>query len=250
MLDNSVRFSRISGGAFDVTIGSVVQVWRQARREKRLPDPEALKEARKKVGYTNIVLDPDAKTAMLKLPGMRIDFGGIAKGYAVDQALGVLKSRGITCALVIGGGDMAVGKSPPGKAGWQIRIKNPDPKTVDKPDYLVVHDTAVSTSGDTYQFIEVSGQHYSHIISPASGMGVSDAASITVIAAEGITADALSTALSVMSVADGMKMIAAVPGASAAMVRRSPDGFQRFSSTGFPRTAHFGGLPEAKRSPN
>ncbi len=92
----------------------MVQLWRQARKSGRVPDPEALKKAGSAVGYGNVELNPDARTVWLKLPGMKLDFGGIGKGYAADQALALLRERGIACALVDGGGDLMLGVSPTG----------------------------------------------------------------------------------------------------------------------------------------
>lgn len=235
VLDASLRTSQLSGGAFDVTVGPVVQLWRQARRAGHLPDPEELKRARRTVGYTNIVLDPGAGTAMVKIPGMKIDFGGIAKGYAADQALAVLRSRGMRKALVDAGGDLAVGEAPPGQPGWKILVRNPDPAALDKPEYLLLQNTGVATSGDAFQYLEVRGRRYSHIINPADGMGLSDSASTTVIAPDGMTADALATALSVMPVADGLRLVESMKGVSAAIVHRGPTGLQRSLSKGFPK---------------
>ncbi len=237
VLENSLLISRLSGGAFDVTVGPVVQIWREARRNKRLPDPKRLSEARKAVGYENVILDKDARTAMLKLPNMRIDFGGIAKGYAADQALAVLKSLGIRSALVDGGGDIAVGAAPPGKAGWRISLVDPDPGGKSLHGNLILHDTGIATSGDAYQFLEIEGRRYSHIVNPSNGMGVSDSASVTVIAPDGMTADALATALSVMPVPDGMRLVESMPGVSAAIVSRERNRLHAYLSTRFPRPA-------------
>jgi FAD:protein FMN transferase len=246
VLDTSLRISQLSGGAFDVTVGPVVQLWRQARRGGRLPDPEELKKARRNVGYTNIVLDPGAKTALVKLPGMKIDFGGIAKGYAADQALAILRSKGIRRALVDAGGDLAVGEAPPGQPGWKILVRNPNPAALDKPEYLLLQNTGVATSGDTFQYLEVNGRRYSHIINPANGMGLSDSASTTVIAPDGMTADALATALSVMPVADGLRLVESMKGVSAAIVHRGPAGLQRSLSRGFPKLISHEGQGKAK----
>ncbi len=240
VLAASQRVSQLSGGAFDVTIGPVVQLWRTARRAKKLPDPEEIRRAMRLVGYENIVLNSDAQTAMLKLANMKIDFGGIAKGYASDQALLVLKSRGMASALVAGGGDMAIGAPPPGKSGWKILIKNPEPGAGKEPDYVTLHDVGVGTSGDTFQFLEINGKRYSHIINPASGAGLTESASATIIAPNGMIADALATAACVMPADKALKMVEASPGASAAMVRRGPQGLARFSTAGFPWTANFG----------
>jgi len=235
VLDNSLRISRLSGGAFDVTIGPLSSLWREARKLKRLPDPAAVRQARESVGYENIILDEASRTVTLVLPDMRIDLGGIAKGYAAEQALAVLKSRGFPSALVDAGGDISIGAAPPGKTGWQIAIRDPGRATHEPPGYLVLSDLAIATSGDEFQHLDLYGRRYSHIINPADGMGVTDAANVTVIARDGTTADALATALSIMPAAEGIRLIESIEGASAAIVRRAGNGFERILSLRFPR---------------
>jgi len=240
VLQNALRISKLSDGAFDVTIGPVVQVWREAKKKKQLPDTAALTKARQLVGYENVVLDSAARTVELKIPNMKIDLGGIGKGYAADQALEVLKSRGFGTALVQGGGEVVVGDSPPGKSGWKIAIRKPDPADPDAPGYLVLHHKGISTSGDAFQYLEVNGQRYSHIINPADGMGLKDSPAVTIVARNGITADALATALDIMPVTAGLKLAESIQGASAVITRKGPAGFQHFYSKGFPK------LPDEK----
>lgn len=235
VLEQAQKFSRLSGGGFDITIGPVVRLWREARRTQRLPAAAEIANARALVDYRNLELDAPARTVMLKRPGMQLDLGGIAKGYAADQALEVLQARGIRTALVALGGDIRVSGSPPGARGWKIQVENPDPDGRKPLCSVVLKDAAISTSGDTQQFLVVGGQRYSHIIQPASGMGLGAAAGTTVIARDGISADALATALSVMAAGDGLKMIESVEGASAFLIRRAANGFEYFRSRNFPR---------------
>jgi thiamine biosynthesis lipoprotein len=238
VLDKSLQVSRLSGGAFDVTVGPLVGLWRQTRRTKRLPDAAELAKAKAAVDYRNIELDPEARTVLLKRPDMKLDLGGIAKGYAAQQALELLAARGIRRALVAGGGDIAVGAPPPDRAGWRIAIDDPSPEDQAFPCTLVLHDVAISTSGDAHQFVEVGGQRYSHIINPADGMGLRDSSSTTVIAPDGAMADALATALSILPVSEGLRAIETVEGASAYLVRQTgsvPAGWRRYSSRRFPR---------------
>ncbi len=237
VLEQSLRISRLSGGAFDVTVGPVVRLWREARRSGRVPDTDALKKARAAVGYGNVELNPDARTVWLKLPGMQLDFGGIGKGYAADQALALLRERGIACALVDAGGDLTLGASPPGTPGWRIVLRNPDTARGAEPGVMFLHDVGVATSGDAFQYLEVDGRRYSHIVNPGDGMGLRGSAGVTVIAPDGTTADALATALSVMPVADGMRLVESMEGVSAAVVRRSDGVLRRTSSKRFPKAA-------------
>ena len=233
VLQNSLRFSELSGGAFDVTIGPVVQAWREARRAGKVPDPARLAEATRSTGSQNVILDSEQRTVHLLMPNMRLDFGGIAKGYAADEALRVLKSRGIRMALVDGGGDISIGSAPPGQAGWRIEVKNGVGDPGERVS-LVLHDRGVATSGDSFQFLESGGARYSHIVDPANGVALKNSHGVTVVARDAMTADALATALSVTPVDRGMSVVESVDGASAAVVTRGAKGAEWQVSPGFP----------------
>ncbi|MED5494100.1 MAG: FAD:protein FMN transferase, partial [Verrucomicrobiota bacterium] len=122
VLDAGQALATNSVGAFDVTAGAATQLWRRARRLKRMPPEYVIENARKASGYRALKLDGDAKTAELTKPGVRLDLGGIAKGYALDEALKVLHKHGLRQALVSAGGDIAAGDAPPGKPGWKIAL--------------------------------------------------------------------------------------------------------------------------------
>ncbi|HYH66826.1 MAG TPA: FAD:protein FMN transferase, partial [Urbifossiella sp.] len=156
------ELSRVSDGAFDVTIGPVVQLWRHARRTQELPDKDELAAAMRKVGWRNVELDPAKKTVRLLVPGMLLDLGGIAKGYAADEALKLLRSRGIMRAAVGAAGDLAVGDPPPGKEHWVVAIQSLDDPNATA-GYVKLRNAAVSTAGDTYRVVEIDGKRYSHI---------------------------------------------------------------------------------------
>jgi thiamine biosynthesis lipoprotein len=245
VLAQAQQISQLSGGAFDVTVGPLVELWREVRRTKRLPEAAELARARTAVGYRNIELDLQAGTVLLKRNDMKLDLGGIAKGYAADQALALLKSRGIHRALIDAGGDLAVGAAPPGKAGWKVTVRDLDSQRRKPSCTLVLHDVGIATSGDAYQSVDVGGRHYSHIIDPRDGMGLQDGASTTVIARDGTTADALATALSVMPVSDALRLVESIDGASAYIVRGAEDGVQGFFSREFPQACNDSG----KRGP-
>ena len=169
VLSRAQEVSRQSGGAFDVSVGPIVKLWRGARKLRKLPDPEKLAKARALVGWRDIRLDQDKRTVQLLKLGMQLDLGGIAKGYAADEALAVLKKHGIDRALVAAGGDIAVSGPPPGADGWKIAIATlPGEKD---PGRLILHHAAVSTSGDAEQFVEIDGKRYSHIVDPRTGIG-------------------------------------------------------------------------------
>src|SRR5205823_3187221 len=156
--------SRQSGGAFDVTVGPLVALWRKARKTAVLPDPAEIERARKLVNWKNVRLNERARTVRLMVPGMKLDLGGIGKGYGADEAQKVLKHYGITRALVELGGDMVISGPPPGTEGWKVRV--PNAAEGQKPADLYFHDCALSTSGDTEQFVVIGGRRYSHLVDP------------------------------------------------------------------------------------
>ena len=194
-------------GAFDVTLGPVTLLWRQARREHRLPEPGALREALQHSGYRKLHLDPVGRTVTLDQAGMRLDLGGIGKGYAADAALAVLAELGIRRALVAASGDLAIGDPPPGRNGWSVGIDAPNAGAEGFTRVLELSSAAVSSSGDSTQNLEAGGVRYSHIIDPATGMGLTLPIAVTVVARRGIDADSWSTALSVLGPERGMALI-------------------------------------------
>lgn len=199
VLTKSQELSRKSGGAFDVTAGPVIRLWRQARKSGKLPSSEELDTARRLVGWKKITLDQRNRTVHLAVPGMKLDLGGIAKGYACDEAIRTLRQHGIKSALIEMGGDIVVSAAPPGAEGWSIAIPNADPAHSRR----TLHDMAVSSSGDTEQYALIGGKRCSHIVDPRTGTALVDSIAVTVIARNGITSDGLSTAISVLGVAEG-----------------------------------------------
>ncbi|HWG44773.1 MAG TPA: FAD:protein FMN transferase [Gemmataceae bacterium] len=233
VLSRAQEVSRQSGGAFDVTVGPVVKLWREARKRKKLPDAKKLAEARTLVGWRNIRLDEKKRTVQLLKPGMLLDLGGIAKGYSADEALAVLKKHRLDRALVAAGGDIAVSGPPPGAEGWKIAIARlPGEKDAGR---LILHDAAVSTSGDAEQFVEIDGNRYSHIVDPRTGIGLLGRMSVTVVARKGIESDSLTKVAAVLGPEKGMKLIEANEGASVRMVRKIGDAFETMVSKGFPK---------------
>jgi thiamine biosynthesis lipoprotein len=231
VLQESVRYSKLSHGAFDVTVGPLVALWRQARKSKRIPDPESLRRARALVGYENLVLNAEASTVYLRRRGMRLDLGGIAKGYAVDQALAVLAGCSIESALVDAGGNIGVSQPPPGQDGWRISIQNPGEDALGVGATIILRESAVATSGDTEQFVEVAGRRYSHIVDPKTGLGVEHSASVTVIARDATATDALATALSVLPPVKGMKLAESLKGVATRIVVRHNNSYRSYLSS-------------------
>src|SRR5687768_6638228 len=203
VLQRAQDVSRRSDGAFDVTVGPYVRLWREGRKTGKLPSHEALAAAREKVGWRFVRIHPDRKTVRLAVPGMRLDLGGIAKGYAGDEAIRVLRDHGIASALFEAGGDIVVSDAPPGERGWKIEL--PENAAGDEPT-LTLANAAVSTSGDTEQFVEIDGKRYSHVVDPRIGIGLTDRTAATVIAKDGITSDSLSTAACVLGSEKGQAL--------------------------------------------
>jgi len=225
ILRESQRLAKSSAGAFDVTIGPVVRLWRRARRTETLPTPEQLAVARASVGWEKLQLDAGARTATVLAPNMQIDLGGIAKGYAADQALAVLKRHGLTRALVAASGDIAVGDAPPDQPGWRVTVGTPFPgKDSERP--LILTNAAVSTSGDTEQSVVIGGKRYSHIVDPRTGLGLSDRCQVSVIATRAMHTDALATAVSILGADQGRKLIESEPGRSAIIYRETASGWE------------------------
>jgi len=222
VLSRSLALSRESQGAFDVTVGPIVRLWRTARKTRLLPKPEQLTTARDVVGYRKIRLDEQAGTVELLKPGMQLDLGGIGVGYAIDEAMKVLKERGIASALIDGSGDIGVSDPPPGKPGWRIGIAPLEPDA--QPSrYVILKNAAITTSGDAFQFVEVSGKRYSHIVDPQTGLGLTDRTSVTVIARDCTTADSYTKAVMLLGPTKGFELIEKTKDA-AALIVRAPDG--------------------------
>jgi thiamine biosynthesis lipoprotein len=209
VLNKSAEAARWSKGAFDITVGPYSKLWRRSRRQEELPSREALAIARKAAGYQYLHLYPDAKAVELTLPGMQLDLGAIGKGYAVDEAMKMLQKQGITTALVDGGGNIRVSEAPPGQKGWQVEIGSLNEKRAQNQavEQLALSQAGMASSGDVYQFVEINGKRYSHILNPHTGLGLTHQTMVTVIATDGTTADLLSTTVNVLGLRKGKKLL-------------------------------------------
>ena len=227
--------SQQSDGAFDVTVGPIVTLWRKARREQKMPDPLRLTNALSKIGWTNLVLNSHHKTGRLILPNMHLDLGGIAKGYALDAALEVLKSHGCLKALVTGSGDMAVGDPPPGKTGWIIQLDRSSNQTNSPTRSVELRNCGFATSGDSSQHLYSGGVRYSHIVNPKTGLGLTNQSLVFVVAKNAVTADSLSTTLSVLGVIESMKIAPRLPLLAYSITQSAPQGVVTQESQSFSR---------------
>jgi thiamine biosynthesis lipoprotein len=234
VLELSQKLAQRSDGAFDVSVGPLVQLWRRARRQRALPSPELLQKARAAVDYRAIKLDPERKTVQLTKETMRLDLGGIGIGYAVDEALAVLKKHGIRSAMIDASGDIGTLDSPPGKAGWRIGIAQAGPKR-EPTRYVLLNNTALTVSSDAFQHVEIDGVRYSHIVDPRTGIGLTDQSSVTVIAKDCATADSFATAISVLGPQKGLALASAMPGVEALVVKIEDGKPQSVETAGFAR---------------
>ena len=200
VLRQALSIAKETHGAFDPTLGGHSRNWRRAKTRGVLPSPKEITYARETAGWKNLTLSeksPSAFIATKKFDHMQLDLGGIAKGYAADRMLEILKQHGISIATIAAGGDVRLGDPPPGKKGWRVGLKilsEPNTENQQTKHYITASNCAVSTSGDLHQFVTIEGQRYSHIVDPATGLGLIKRSSATVIAPTSTRADALATA--------------------------------------------------------
>ena len=216
ILRKSQDLSRRSDGAFDITVGPLIKLWRAARKSGKLPEQTEIGATMRLVGWQKVVIDPKSRTIRLETPSMQLDLGGIAKGYACEEAARVLRKQEITSALVEMGGDIVVSGPPPGTNGWQIDVGG------DSSRRMLLSNCAVSSSGDTEQFVELGGKRYSHVVDPKTGVGLTDRIAVTIIAPSGTLSDGLATAASVLGEEKGRAFLRQYPRVKA-YVRRAAD---------------------------
>lgn len=192
VLSAAQQTARLSDGAFDVSIGPLTLLWRQAIDRNLLPDTSVLQQRRALVGYEFVQMNEADQTVRLEKKNMRLDLGGIAKGYAADQALDVLVQRGITSAVVDVGGDIALGDAPPDADGWSIQVFEGEANR------MILTNCGIAVSGDTYRYLIDRGVRYSHIVDPKTGYGVTYQRHVAVIASSTMIADAWASTYSVM----------------------------------------------------
>ncbi|MEO2088969.1 MAG: FAD:protein FMN transferase [Gemmataceae bacterium] len=229
VLDHAQEVSGKCDGAFDVTVGPLVKLWRAARKSKELPKAADLKAAKELVGHKLLTVDAATKTVTLAKAGMRLDLGGIGKGFAADEALCELKKHGITRALIAASGDITAGDAPPGKDAWLVDIA---PIGQGMPARRVkLANASVSTSGDLFQHVEVGGVRYSHVLDPNTGLGLTGRRSATVVAPKGWQADALTKAASVLPPDKARAVIEGYGGEMYLVVKQTEDAKEQATET-------------------
>ncbi len=236
VLQKSVQFSKLSDGAFDVTVGPLMDLWKAAGEANEPPAEQALSEARAKVGYEKLILDEKDMTVRFAIKGMRVDLGGIGKGYAVDKSVEAMKERGAIGGMVdLGGNIRCFGQPPRGQEHWRIGLQDPNvsPEDMDSSRILLVlalTERSVATSGDYRRFVEVKGTKQSHIIDTGTGKGANKLVSDTIIAPDATTADALSTAVNVLGPEKGLALIERLPDVEAILIPTGRVGKPIFST--------------------
>jgi len=235
VIQKAIEFSKLSDGAFDITVGPLMDLWRQAGESNTVPSDDKLAEVRSKVGYEKVILDVNETTVRFDVEGMKLDLGGIAKGYAIDKAVEAMQNVGATAGLVDVGGNIRCFGKPKDKPYWRIGLQDPNenlgfrisdfgfPAEAGKPLLILkLNDAAVATSGHYRRFAQIQGKKYSHIIDTETGFSSDKLASVTIIAKDATTADALSTAVIVMGAKKGLALIEKLPETEAILITSEP----------------------------
>jgi len=244
VLEASQDLARASGGAFDATAGPYTHLWRRARRQGELPDPERLAAASASVGHARLELDLAGRRARLGAARMRLDLGGIGKGFALDEAFAVLAQHGLERALVVGGGELRAGAPPPGARGWRVRLVGLD--GVD--EALLLAHAALATSGDLEQALELDGRRHSHVLDPRTGLALTERRLVSVSGPSATLTDGLATALSVLGPEAGSELLARYRGYAARLQVERGKGMEERRTPGFPPSLSCGEAPELPRA--
>jgi len=195
-----------SKGAYDISIGPLSSLWRNARKAKLFPEASTVLATKKLVGLNQVKINKRLGTIFLPNANMQLDFGGIAKGYIAQWVINFLKANGIQQALVDAGGDIVMSGPPLNQKGWLIGVNLPETTDQLLNKKLQLSNCSVATSGDVYQFIEYKGVKYSHIINPLTGYGVTNLRNVTIVAKTGATADWLATACSILPIKEAKQL--------------------------------------------
>ena len=223
---------RQSKGSFDITMSPVIKIWRNARRIKMLPTKDSIRLAMQKVGYRYIETDTINQMVRLSKTGMQLDLGGIAKGETAQRLYDRLKQMGFPHTLIDAGGDIVAGSTPATIPGWRVAINLPESEELmDK--QLLMTNKAVTTSGDLYQYLEVNGVRYSHIINPTTGWAVTNNRNVTVIANNGTDADWLTKACTILPIKQAIKMVGKYPSAEVQIALIKKEKIYFYRSRGF-----------------
>ena len=218
-----------SKGAYDISIGPLSTLWRNARKAKLFPDSSTVVATKKLVSFAQVKINKRLGTIFLPNADMQLDFGGIAKGYIAQWVINYLKANGIQQALADAGGDIVMSGTPMNSKGWVIGVNVPETTDDLINKKLQLSNCSVATSGDVYQFIEYKGVKYSHIINPHTGYGVTNLRNVTIIAKTGATADWLATACSILPIKEAKQL--AISNQAALLITTLKNGKLVFEAT-------------------
>jgi len=240
VLQKAQHYSRLSKGAFDITVSPLLRMWDEAKEKGKWPSQEELTGVLQKVGYKNLILSDEEKLEVsFAREGIQLNVNAIAKGYVVDKALDAVRIPGVMAALVDIGGEIACfGQDQPGK-DWVIGVQDPFSEDNDNPlsqspfCLIRVSNMGVATSGDYRRYIELEGHKLSHIIDPRTGLPANKLPSVTVISPKAVDADALATAVSVLGIEDGLALIESIPDTEALLIAGTREDPKEYSSSGF-----------------
>lgn len=232
VLQKAQTIARRSKGQYDPTVGPLSLLWRRAVRRKEFPTAKQRRRARRAVGYQYMDLDSLTRSVRLRKAGMRLDVGGIGQGFANDEALQILNRLGIPSALLDLGGDILAGDMPPSASGWRVSIDSENSGESDTLTFLLKN-AAITTSGDTYRFLEHRGRRYSHIMNPRSGLGLRHFVRATVLAPYGYQADALTKVFSVAGIRKSRRLLKKFPGVQLLILENKKGRLRRWQSTPF-----------------
>lgn len=232
ILKSSVKISELTNGAFDISAGPLIKLWRKTRKTKTLPSKSQLKKAKRKVGFEHISFR-DSNIVKLNKPRMLLDLGGIGKGYTADQVIKLFYANGVNSALVDMGGDICVSDPPPLKKNWTLAFShnNKDGKEIVKK--IRLKNSAVATSGDLYQYVEIEGKRYSHIINPLTGIALRNSIQVTTIAKTATEADAFASAMSVLGIEHTRTLLPKLENLHAYIIESNSENHKSWSSSKF-----------------
>ena len=217
LIDRSIKISKLTEGAFDISYASMDKIWKFDGSMKEMPSEEAIKQSVSKVGYQNIILNPEDHSVFLKLEGMKIGFGAIGKGYAADKAKALLIENGVKAGIINASGDLNTwGKQPNGK-DWMVAIVNPLNKEKVF-SWFPIDNSAVVTSGNYEKYVRFNNKLYTHIIDPRTGYPATGILSVSIFTKNAELADALATSVFVMGLETGLDFVNQLKGVECVIV--------------------------------
>lgn len=219
VLEKGKYYSEVSNGKYDITIGPLVNLWNIGSEDARIPEEIEIKNTLPLINYENLILDKETLSAKLNTPGMIVDLGSIAKGYAADEAAKILEEEGIKHAIVNLGGNIVVLNKKPDGTNWRLGLQDPLQPRGNYMGIVMLNDQTLVTSGTYERYLEVDGKKYHHILSPETGYPEENSIiSISIITKASIDADGLSTTIFLLGIEEGMQLIEDLPNTEAIFI--------------------------------